>query len=100
MQNTGSSYIYWEGDLADQPFCLSWRFNCVNPRPILITDGKHDDNDALSKTLFFSSMKSIDCSDFVNIFSNNIGVVRSKDLKDNENVKLSLTVSFCCFLKC
>ena len=59
----------------------SWRLPCVRPKPILMTEGRQD-IDAFSKTFFFSSMKSIDCSE-VNIFSNNMGVVRSKDLKEN-----------------
>ena len=60
----------------------SWRLPCVSPKPIRMTEGRHD-SEAFSKTLFFSAMKSIACSEFVNIFSNNMGVVRSKDLKEN-----------------
>ena len=37
-------------------------------KPILMTEGRQDNN-AFLKTFLFSSMKSIDCFDFVNIFS-------------------------------
>jgi len=53
-----------------------------------MTEGRQD-NDAFSNTALFSSRKSADWPGFVIIFSNNIGVVRSNDLKQKKIAMVS-----------